>query len=63
MCSAILAGPESGIQNIGFIDVTDQPYPELVAAARLTHSRLLEIHRGTMPPTGRKARASETHNP
>ena len=43
--------------NIGFVDVTDQPYAELVAAAKLTHERLLEIHRGTIPPVDRKAKA------
>jgi hypothetical protein len=45
--------------NIGFVDVTDQPYPEMVAAAKLTHTRLLGIHSGTIPPTDRKARISE----
>jgi hypothetical protein len=43
--------------NIGFIDVTDRPYAELVAAAKLTHDRLLEVHRGTTPPVDRKAKA------
>ncbi len=43
--------------NIGFIDVTDRPYEEMVAAARLTHDRLLEIHRGKLPPIERKPRA------
>ncbi len=40
--------------NIGFIDVTDQPYPEMVAAAKLTNERLLDIHSGKIPPTERK---------
>jgi hypothetical protein len=43
--------------NIGFIDVTDRPYAEMVAAARLTHGRLLEIHQGKTPPVERKAKA------
>jgi len=43
--------------NIGFVDVTDQPYEELVAAAKITHDRLLEVHRGNTPPVNRKARA------
>ena len=43
--------------NIGFIDVTDRPYEEMVAAARLTHDHLLDIHRGNRPPVARKARA------
>lgn len=46
--------------NIGFIDVTDQPYPEMVAAAKLTHSRILEIHEGKIPPVSRRPKASET---
>ena len=45
--------------NIGFVDVTDQPYAEMVAAAKLTHARLLEVHRGRIPPVDRKPRASE----
>lgn len=49
--------------NIGFIDVTDQPYAEMVAAAKLTHDRLLEIHRGKTPPVDRMPKASEAHTP
>lgn len=44
--------------NIGFVDVTDQPYAEMVAAAKLTHERLYEIHNGTAQPVTRRARAS-----
>jgi hypothetical protein len=44
--------------NIGFVDVTDQPYAEMVAAAKLTHSRLYDVHNGTTPPVTRRARAS-----
>jgi hypothetical protein len=29
----------------------------MVAAAKLTHDRLLEIHRGTLPPVERRAKA------
>jgi hypothetical protein len=43
--------------NIGFIDVTDRPYDELVTAAKLTHDRLLEVHRGHTAPVERKAKA------
>ena len=32
--------------NIGWIDVTDRPYPELVAAAKATHAKLDDIHSG-----------------
>jgi hypothetical protein len=49
--------------NIGFVDVTDQPYPEMVAAAKLTHDRLLEIHSGKIPPTDRRPKASEAGVP
>jgi hypothetical protein len=49
--------------NIGFVDVTDQPYAEMVAAAKLTHERLLEIHRGIVAPTHRRAKASEASAP
>jgi hypothetical protein len=49
--------------NIGFIDVTDQPYAEMVAAAKLTHGRLLNIHRGTIPPLDQRPKASEAGTP
>jgi hypothetical protein len=49
--------------NIGFIDVTDQPYVELVAAARLTHARLLELHRGNIAPVDRHPMPSEAGLP
>jgi hypothetical protein len=49
--------------NIGWIDVTDRPYPDLVAAAKLTHARLLDIHSGKIPPTDRKPQASEVGTP
>ncbi|MCU0456307.1 MAG: hypothetical protein MUE74_08395 [Bacteroidales bacterium] len=41
--------------NIGFLDVTDRPYAELIEAARTTFSRLLDIHSGKIPPTDRQA--------
>ncbi len=43
--------------NIGFVDVTDRPYAELVAAAKTTHARLMAVHAGTVPPFGREAKA------
>ena len=49
--------------NIGWIDVADRPYPELVAAARATHARLYGLHAGRLAPTGRMPRASETGTP
>jgi hypothetical protein len=48
--------------NIGFVDVTDQPYPEMVAAAKLTNERLLDVHSGKIPPTERKPRVVETRD-
>ena len=55
--------PDGENYNIGWVDVTDRPYPELVAAAKLTHARLLDLHRGKVPPTDRRAKASETGTP
>ena len=55
--------PDGENYNIGWVDVTDQPYQELVAAAELTHARLFAIHSGKIPPTDRRARASEVGTP
>ncbi|HEX2975503.1 MAG TPA: hypothetical protein VHO68_06165 [Bacteroidales bacterium] len=41
--------------NIGFVDVTDRPYAELVNAAKETFGRLYEIHSGKIPPVTRQA--------
>jgi agarase len=30
--------------NIGFVDVTDTPYPEMVEAARAVHATLYQRH-------------------
>jgi hypothetical protein len=49
--------------NIGWVDVTDRPYDELVEAAKLTHARLLDIHLGKIPPTNRMAKTSEIGTP
>ncbi len=49
--------------NIGFIDVTDRPYDELVAAAKLTHARLLDVHSGKIPPFDHLPKASEAGTP
>ncbi|MCX7722710.1 MAG: family 43 glycosylhydrolase [Verrucomicrobiae bacterium] len=40
--------------NIGFVDVTDLPYAELVEAAKVTHNRLFDVHAGSKPPTTRR---------
>jgi hypothetical protein len=49
--------------NIGWVDVTDRPYGELIAAAKLTHARLLDIHLGKIPPTSRKPKSSGLGTP
>jgi hypothetical protein len=36
--------------NIGLVDVTDRPYPDLVAALEETHARVLRLHRGELEP-------------
>lgn len=41
--------------NIGFLDVTDRPYPEMVDASRETFRRLYDVHSGKVPPVSRKA--------
>jgi hypothetical protein len=41
--------------NIGLVDVTDQPYPEMISATRETFLRLSDIHSGSIAPTDRKA--------
>jgi hypothetical protein len=49
--------------NIGFVDVTDRPYPELVAAAKATHARMSDVHAGRIPPFNEKPKASELGTP
>jgi hypothetical protein len=41
--------------NIGFVDVTDRPYIELVNAAKQTFERLFDVHSGKEIPVSRKA--------
>lgn len=41
--------------NIGFIDITDRPYPEMIKASRETFERLYSVHAGTELPVSRKA--------
>jgi hypothetical protein len=36
--------------NIGLVDVTDRPYPDLVDALKKTHRRVLRLHSGELPP-------------
>ena len=42
--------------NIGFLNVTDIPYKELVEAARATHHRIKDIHLGKEKPTTQEAK-------
>ncbi len=49
--------------NIGFVDSTDRPYPELVEAAKATHQRLLDVHSGKILPFSQKPKASEVGAP
>ena len=43
--------------NIGLVDVTDRPYPELIEAMRATHRRLQAVHAGTVTPFDTPPRA------
>jgi hypothetical protein len=49
--------------NIGWIDVTDRPYPELVEAAKATHARLYGVHSGKVAPFNQIPRASDVGSP
>jgi hypothetical protein len=42
--------------NIGFVDVTDCPYKELINAAKETYKRLPDIHSGKTAPVSREAK-------
>jgi hypothetical protein len=44
--------------NIGLVDVTDRPYPDLVEALKETHRRVLRLHSGGLEPTGRRPAAN-----
>jgi hypothetical protein len=41
--------------NIGFVDVTDRPYSELINAAKETFGRIPGVHSGKVPPVTRQA--------
>jgi hypothetical protein len=49
--------------NIGFVDVTDRPYTELVEAAKATHQRLQDVHSGKLLPFARHPIASDAGAP
>jgi hypothetical protein len=42
--------------NIGMVDVTDQPYRELIDAAKVTHRRILQVHGGKQKAVERAAK-------
>ena len=49
--------------NIGFLDVTDRAYPDLVSAAKETLKRLLDVHSGKVRPFDQRPRASGAGTP
>jgi len=49
--------------SIGFVDVTNRPYKELVKAAIATHQRLEQIHLGKLPPFDEHPKASDAGTP
>ena len=49
--------------NIGFLDVTDRAYPELVSAAKETLRRLLDVHSGRIRPFDQRPKASDAGTP
>jgi hypothetical protein len=49
--------------NIGFLDVTDRAYPELVSAAKETFQRLLDVHSGKVQPFSQRPKASDAGTP
>jgi hypothetical protein len=49
--------------NIGFVDSTDRPYPELVEAAKTTHQRLHDVHAAKILPFAQKPKASAAGAP
>lgn len=49
--------------NIGFVDVTDRPYLEMVGAAKATNRHLFAVHSGEEPPFGERPLASDAGTP
>ncbi len=49
--------------NIGLVDVTNRPYPELVQALKATHKVLYNVHTGKAKPFSHRPMASETGTP
>ncbi|MEI6048413.1 MAG: hypothetical protein WCS03_05905 [Bacteroidota bacterium] len=42
--------------NIGLVDVTDRPYPEMINAVKETFNRLQDVHSGKEAPVSRQAK-------
>ena len=49
--------------NIGFVDVNDRPYKELVEAAKATNKRLHDVHSGKVLPFNQRPKASDAGTP
>jgi len=49
--------------NIGLVDVTNCPYPELVQALKATHKVLYDVHTGKLEPFSHRPIASEAGTP
>jgi len=49
--------------NIGLVDVTNRPYPEMVQALAATHKVLYDVHTGKVKPFSRRPMASEAGTP
>ena len=49
--------------NIGLVDVTNRPYPELVQALTATHKVLYDVHTGKVKPFSQRPMASEAGTP
>ena len=49
--------------NIGLVDVTNRPYPELAQALKATHKVLYDVHTGKVNPFSQRPMASEAGTP
>jgi hypothetical protein len=59
----VVGRPDGENYNIGFVDATNRPYAELVAAAQTTHRSLEAVHSGKTAPFSRKPLASDAGTP
>ena len=49
--------------NIGFVDVNNRPYKELVEAAKITNKNLYDVHSGKSVPFNERPMASDAGTP